>query len=83
MMTCFVEGCSQTFHCYSTFNSHIFRNHRGVDLESEAKKSHGSYTEEDQTHLNSMIVDGGIVEEACNEDLTNAGEIESRASRDE
>ena len=80
MMTCFVEGCSQTFRCYSTFNSHIFHNHRGVDLESEAKKSH---TEEDQTHSNSMIVDGGIVEEACNEDLTNAGEIESRASRDE
>ena len=39
LQRCIVTGCSLTFRSYSSFNSHLFRKHRGVDLENEAKKS--------------------------------------------
>ena len=82
MMTCFVEGCSQTFRCNSTFVSHLFRKHRGVDLESEAKKSHGSCSRAARLEYqtigqleDSVIVDAE--EETCNMDVNNVVELDS------
>ena len=71
MMNCFVEGCSQTFRCNSTFVSHLFRKHRGVDLESEAKKSHGSCSRAARLEYQTigLLEDSVIVdaqEETCN-----------------
>ena len=34
---CRVSGCAQTFRCYVSFNSHLSRKHRGVDIEREAR----------------------------------------------
>ena len=36
---CKVDGCVQTFCCYSSFNSHISRRHHGVDIEREARRA--------------------------------------------
>lgn len=36
---CVVEGCSETFHRYSSFLSHLSRKHRGIDMESAARRS--------------------------------------------
>ena len=36
---CKIDGCTHTFCCYPTFNSHKSRKHRGVDIESEARKA--------------------------------------------
>ena len=36
---CKIDGCTHTFCCYPTFNSHISRKHRGVGIESEARKA--------------------------------------------
>ena len=39
MEKCAVLGCSQTFRRYSSFLSHLSRKHRGVDVESAARRS--------------------------------------------
>ena len=39
LQRCIVSGCMQTFCCYSSFNSHLSQKHRGVDLQSEVRKS--------------------------------------------
>ena len=36
---CVVAGCAQTFRCYSSYNSHLSRKHKGKDFEDEARKS--------------------------------------------
>lgn len=36
---CAVIGCSQTFRRYSSFLSHLSRKHRGLDMESAARRS--------------------------------------------
>ena len=36
---CIVVGCCQTFRCYSSYNSHLLRKHKGMDFEDEARKT--------------------------------------------
>ena len=84
MMRCFVEGCSQTFRCYSTFASHLFRKHCGADLESEAKKSaHSSYVRPEENFPQtsqseySLVVEDELEEDICSMDLSNAVDFSS------
>ena len=49
---CVVVGCCQTFRCYSSYNSHLLRKHKGKDFEDEARKtllSSGFCTPEERT----------------------------------
>ena len=67
LQKCVVTGCSQTFRSYSSFNSHLNRKHRGVDLESEARKSllsSGTFTLE-----NTERIDGRIDSEVAEMDI--------------
>ena len=49
---CIVVGCCQTFWCYSSYNSHLLRKHKGKYFEDEARKTllcSGFYTPEERT----------------------------------
>lgn len=61
---CKIDGCTQTFRCYSTFNSHISRKHRGMDIESEARKS--ARTEEISSDLDEDALGGDDSERGDN-----------------
>ena len=67
LQKCVVTSCSQTFRTYSSFNSHLNRKHRGVDVESEARKS--LLSNEIFTLENTERIDGTIESEAAEMDI--------------
>ena len=67
LQKCVVTGCSQTFRSYSSFNSHLNRKHRGIDVESEARKSllsssSGTSTSENAERTDGTVDSGGVAE---------------------